>query len=387
MSSRTPPPDPLAAGTGVRWDVALGSLGDRRRLSPIAWSGGFAALDANVDRHHRMWLSADGRSWTSHGLPRPLNARGTTLLAFRGSLVLVDVSYVVRGSVYDIWMSRDGLTWAQRTTLSTLAALPNDVEFGSMMALGNRLALFSYISPQGSGGARPASIDGAYQLSPRYPRDGAAMSRGAPILSERGMYLLTSSDGRAWTRQRMKGVAHDFINVFSAEPGSVDGIREIGSRFWLVHSRNGIRWQAVAPLPQQIGEGDIFTLVATTDGYVLSADTGEAHALAGPALTVWRVSRGGTFTQVFDRVQWGGTGLEASGATVVITGNASSRAERAFALVSTDSGATFQISAGWPAMQSAAGCFGAVAIRDGTAVASSACTIDPSSTLLVAELP
>jgi hypothetical protein len=136
----------------------------------------------------------------------------------------------------------------------------------------------------------------------------------------------------------------------------------------------------------------VVEFVASGDGYVLAADTHDARGAPngrGPHLTIWQVSRDGAFTEVFDRVGWQVESLASDGAAVVMVGedyNESDALRDALALVSTDGGATFAISAGWPGM-AATKCLGPLAIHGHTAVAGSECGIEGAPEILVADLP
>jgi hypothetical protein len=135
----------------------------------------------------------------------------------------------------------------------------------------------------------------------------------------------------------------------------------------------------------------VLELVASGNGYVLAGDTGVTRGTPdgrGPRLTIWQVSSDGAFTEVFDRPGWQLNSLAARGATVITAGQeyrASQADQRALALVSSDGGATFAISAGWPALAESS-CFGPVAIHARTAVAAIGCH-DGQPEVVVAELP
>ncbi len=366
----TPTPDPLASPTGLQWDVALPKLkGTQHYLEPIAWSGGFAALDDRIQSQARLWLSPDGHHWTRYRLPFWPTVFGTQVVAFHDGLVLARISQVgITGFRFEVWMSGDGKTWQQRGSIATAAETPGYVASGELVALGDRLAVYGYIGPYNSGGVHPAS------------------TAATAAQSELGQWVWTSADGRSWRRQRVQGVGTDGVGISGWTDQGFVGIRGNGSRGWLVRSPDGIHWKTIAPLPAKVDLDSPAELVATASGYVLAADTLERGECC--QLTVWHVSRSGVFTQILEQFHWEANGLAADGATVVVTSYEYHGLEARtdpLALVSRDGGKSFALSAGWPALQGT-DCLREVAVNHGTVVAAGGCDVTSGPALLVTDV-
>lgn len=355
----------------MRWDVGIESLGDNfQQLRPIAWSKGFAALEDRNGRARALWISADGRTWTTSRLP--VTVGYSAVLALDDRLVLIETHMNTRGSRIVVWSSSDGRHWKRQSEIPAFARTPGYFAGASVIVLRNRLALVGFVGPYSCcGGARP----------------GNAAGRG-----ENGMWIWTSSDGVSWTRQRMRGLGDDSLGFITRGAGGYLGIRAGPRGNSIARSSDGVRWETLGPVPADVDLSSVVEFVASGDGYVLAADTGDTRGGLngrGPRLTIWQVSRDGVFTEVFDRAGWQVISLASDGAAVVIVGedyNEHDELRNALALVSTDAGETFTVSAGWPGM-AASKCLGPVTIHHHTAVASGACGVRTAPEILVAQLP
>jgi hypothetical protein len=359
--------------TGIRWDQALGSLGLHRHfLQPIAWEGGFAALDDRTLRRTRLWLSADGHSWTARRLPFHATGFGTELLAYRDSLVTAQRHGDIRSTRFDVWLSGDGTRWEHRGSVATSAATPGFVSGGNLVALGERLAVIGYVGPNTCCGARPGQ-----------PAPGRAIAR-----TELGTWAWISDDGRSWERTRIRGVGTDPMGVFGRTDAGYVGVRNDGTAAWIIHSADGLHWTSFAQVPPEVDLDGYWLVAPTADGYVLAADTGD-QSPSGYDMTVWRVSPDGAFSRVLEQADRQLSGLAAQGQTVVVLSDEFHAADPrtgATALVSSDGGATFDVSAGWPDM-AATDCLHSVVIRERVAVAGGGCEVQDGPSLYVADLP
>lgn len=344
----------------------------RHRLTPIVWRGGFAALDVGVRADSALWLSTDGHIWVAQPLPFQPTELGTSLVAFRDSLVLGDQHYAGSDMRFEFWTSADGTRWRHAGSLRLNARTPGYSAWGDLVALRDRLAVYSYIGPAGSGGARPAGA--AAETAQAEP----------PASNELGMWAWTSSDARSWTRHRVTGIGTDYVSVYRDTQGYV-GVRSFIERPWLVRSSDGIHWFTVARMPKTVILNRGFTFAATRDGYLMAA---EARTTKGVNLTIWHVSRSGRFTRVFRQLGRDAAGMAVHGSLVVVTSfpDRSTDSGRALALVSTDDGRSFELSAGWPALE-ITDCVRDVVIAGHTVVAGGGCHVRGGPALLVADLP
>jgi hypothetical protein len=371
---------------GLRWEEGLPSLGDDwRGLEPIAWSGGFAALESVFGEVSAVWVSTDGFRWASQELPGT-PSENVSLVAFRDGLVLSDILGDYRHPTFRLRHSTDGRNWKLLGQVGIDPETPGYVGGGNLTAIGDRLALIAYIGPDTCCGALPAHDS----TGSGWPNSGHAAA--APGTDELGMWAWTTDDAITWTKERMRGLGNDGLSVMTPAARGFVGIREHVPENWLVQSADGIEWHRIGTLPPDVNLYSAVQLQATDDGYVLAADTAESRGAvrgAGPHLTIWRVSLDGTFTEVFDRTGWQLLGLAARGSTVLMTGHDYSpfvQGQHALALVSRDAGASFELSAGWPAM-TAGRCLGGVAFHGRTVIASAACGVRSAPEILVGDLP
>jgi hypothetical protein len=378
-------PDPFGSPTGMAWEVVVPALGDNRRIyRPVAWPGGFAALEAVEQNADTIWFSADGLNWTSTALNVPFRVSPGALQAFGGRLLLVDAHSHGSpiGESITLWWSRDGRHWDRGGSIDIAAETPEYVARGSLRVLGNRLAVVSYIGPNTCCGARPGR-----GVIP-------ARSSAAGARDELGMWVWTSDDGVDWVKQRMRGLGVDSLDVITSDQGGIAGIRVGTDGAFFVRSTDGIQWATLGPLPADVDPYALGALVGTPDGHVFAADTAEARDEpydGHTRLTVWRVSADGVFTEVFEQRDWEVHWLLATGNSVVGIGYdydpTSDASRRPLALVSTDSERTFTLSAGWPALEDL-GCIGQVAMSDRTIlVTRNECGIENPPELILAKLP
>jgi hypothetical protein len=368
--------------------VAIASLGNNRReLWPVAWKGGFAALQSVNGDARTIWLSSDGVAWSDHRLPGRFDSFG--LLAFGDRLALgehhQDASF--SRSRVTVWWSSDGRSWERGGTVDAIADTPGYAAGGGLGVLGDRLAVVSYIQPYSCcGGAQPGRPYDDRGSAARPAFHGAAAAR-----DELGMWAWTSTDGVAWTKERMRGLGTDSLGLITHGRQGFLGIRAGNKGGSFIRSDDGIAWEALGPVPPGVDLYSSVEMVSSGDGFVLAADTGQTirtPGVAGPHLSVWRVAIDGSFRTVFDHAGWQLMSLAADGPVVVASAHDYSpypELERAFALTSTDGGATFDLSAGWPGMDTAT-CIGPVAVHDGSAVASGACGIRKAPEIIVANL-
>ncbi len=368
----------------MRWDVGLAGFGDRRAVDPpIAWHGGFADTEGKFNDLHLL-ISPDGSAWREAAIPFS-DKHGFDMVAFRSGLVLADHHPVFQGMRYGIWMSGDGFNWRYLGSVTTRAmTLGYDIG-GALVALGDRLGILAFIGPPvGDGGVRPGGAGVAGVGEPR-ATGGAAVGT-----DEIGTWAWTSADGRTWQRQRVIGAGTQGIQRMVVGPDGFAGFHSGFDTGPLMHSNDGINWTRLAALPDAIDPSTVGYLAATDDGYVVVTLPYAPAQGDRPFFSIWRVSKDGVFTHVLDRPHAELIDIQASGPVVVITANEGDFAPElpfgiGFALVSTDSGATFQLSAGWPAMRSA-GCLSSAAIHDRVVIAGTGCNPDGPA-FLRAELP
>jgi hypothetical protein len=338
----TQSPPPLLSQGGIHWDVVLPGIGTTQdRLNGlVAWAGGFSSVEIHRNRASGLWLSLDGRAWSRNAMPFKPDQFDTLVFPFRNGLALVDVRESF--SVFDIWYSTDGREWKQLSSLDVREGASGQRVLASMYSLGDRLvALGGPCSPPCSGGSVDLPLGLTLAASAMSP---ATATRSD--LTDSGIFAWWTTDGRKWTKERATGIPDDLFMVLGSHDGVLLGIAFGQEPVHLLRSSDGIAWHDVATLPRDVNPYSPVEVVLTPTGYVLAADTAEARGpTSGNRLTVWSGTASGKWTEKFDAVGEAPESAAALGSTVVIggEGDSDSLSGTAFAVVSVDGGATFDV--------------------------------------------
>lgn len=390
ISTPEPPPsqspDPLASPTGMRWEVALEKSRQPSTGSfyPVAWSGGFVALDEGRQRMEGMWLSADGHRWRSRALPFRGSELGTWAMPLERGLALINNHGNLITAGFDIWTSTDGREWVQLGGLSIVPKDPKNQVQASIFVVRNQFVVVATIGRMLCCGLGPSPLAAAASTSRAQVRLRMAATAAA---TEDGQWVYLSDDAVTWERHRVRG-ARSLGSITWAD-GAYEGIAFGPDGLTITRSADLIEWEMVAPLPVDMDPDGPHQLVRTTDGYVLMGDTGYARGTTtGPHMTLWTIDGEGAATEVFDREGWGPGDVASVASTVVVVGYEFSEHDelaRPLALVSVDGGSTYELSAGWPGM--VGGRFSSVAIADGAVVAGMYAPTAETRQVFAAKLP
>jgi hypothetical protein len=364
----------------LAWDVAIEAKVPFKYVEPIAWHGGFAALDWRDRDPLKLLVSADGRNWSHRRLPVHEKRPNLTLLAFRRGLVLAHGVVVNGHGGYQIWFSRDGISWARRGAVAPTARTPGYGLGGRLLVVRNRLAYLAFIGPpNGSGGARP----GTWAESAAAVGSGSASPRG-----ERGTWAWTSSDGVSWKRERARGLGRAYVGRLTSTERGLAGFLMRG-HVWLVESADAVSWHKTAFVPTAISES-LGGYTGTEEGFIFAEQQLAPRPRAEwPHLRLWRVTQSRGFSLVADAALSEIWGIASVASTIVVAaayGDGAADPGRPFVLVSNDGGATFEKSQGWPALEGTH-CLVHPVIAGRTVVVAAGCPTPGAALLIVADLP
>jgi hypothetical protein len=342
LLSHSPAPTQTERPGVLHWDVVLPGIGSTQdRLNGlVAWAGGFASVEIHRSRASGLWLSADGRTWSRDAMPFKPDQFDTLVFPFSNGLALVDVRESF--SVFDIWYSTDGHDWKKLSSLDVREGASGARVLATMYSLGDRLvALGGPCPPPCSGGSVDLPLGSSLAASAMSPATAAHSDS-----TDTGVFAWWTADGRKWTKQRVTGIPDDLLMVLGSDDALLLGIDFGQEPVHLLRSSDGIAWHDVATLPGDVNAYSPVEVVPTPTGYVLAADTVEARGpTSGNRLTIWSGTANGKWTEKFDAVGQAPESAAASGSTVVIggEGDSDSLGGTAFAVVSVDGGATFDV--------------------------------------------
>lgn len=334
---------PLAGPTpsGPAWTAGV-LTGGRGTLEQIVrWRGGYAALGHDVDPsgwqpRWRLWTSTDGRTWNAvwrqpPGLTRDIEM--ARIIGHRGGLTVV--AGVTSGLA--VWRSKDGRRYRRLPDQPGLRRPPrligpSEYSFG----LGSLTASRGRLRVAGSW---------------RYHD----CLSGCPLWD----VTWTSADGRTWRRTATPVRTSDgaFSTPVVTTPSGYAAMGagwcrpdadETVCRHALWRSRDGVRWRPMAGANVQ----DRAPVALATDratGRMLLLVSGRDE----PAPGLFTLDADGWRTvDVPFPLGWSGAGIAVSGDTIVLTGSRWFGTDdvRAEAIVSVDGGASWSVSAGWPAL-------------------------------------
>lgn len=335
----TPSEEPGADPVGMPWvtslpAVAAGEGPDPQPWAVTAWSGGFAMLEGR----HNGWvrLSADGSSWSDRiDVGRPVAGTGA-IAPYGEGLIAVGR----RSEDLVAWTSADGKRWRPMNG----SPIFDGTEVGNLTAYVQRLETVGDRTLLQGVVACPESI-----------------------CQEAGPRLWGLTRGGRWERLPLRIDAGRIVDVFAGRDRFLATV-ETGADATadlLVASRDGRSWRRVGTLGPdaanrrvQVGEaGAGFVLVEPDQ----AAGTLTLLSPDGTTRTTTSVPPAPT-----DVLWWL---IVVDGDTVMVPGYSPSAGP--LAVVSTDGGATWALSAGWP--DTADGCFRGGAVRGATAVTVGEC--------------
>jgi hypothetical protein len=384
-SNPSPTEVPLTSPIGVRWDPVL-SVPRRKGgtpFFPMVWSGGFATLEFDQNDARRLWTSPDGYSWQSRRLPFATDHSDTTALPFKGGLALGKMYGGLTGWKFDVWTSMDAEHWDRRGTVDTTPDVPGFQVGARMISTGTGLVVLEEVGTDlCCGNIAP----------PGGPLVGLTVRGLAAVTATQaeasGAWGWVLSDGTTWTKQPLTGLDGHVPFILDSSDTDVLAAGISNGELSLLRSTNGIDWQAVAPLPSGISLSSPLEIAHVPDGYLIAADTIRARGPThGARLTIWTGSGDGVWSEVLDHVGWGADEVDAVGSTVVVSSDFPTQLfnEKPLALISTDGGTTFDVSAGWSGLDE--GCYWSIALRLPTAVAGMNCSPGQVARLFAATMP
>jgi hypothetical protein len=342
-------PQVASGPTGMPWLTTLRPGVGRPDPQPIdltAWSGGFAMLDSGRDGWVR--LSTDGTTWSGRNPVAYAGAPSRGRIAAYG-----DGLVVVGGRGRDLvaWRAADGRRWRQLGRTPIFAG-DRDRAVGAgveqLVVVGDRALVRGWVDcpevacPEAGDRLWGLAGNGRWRELPIDVRGG----RLRDVFAGRERFLATVDTGA------------------TAEGGG--GLTEPDQ---LVGSRDGRGWEVLGTLPADAANAGAL-VGETARGFVLVEGYRDENEDGGAIL----VSEDGTtWTEAWvppgdGWVEW--HDLSVDGDTMLLTGES---ADGPLAVVSTDGGATWTLSAGWPS--TAGGCFRAGALAGATAVAAGPCGV------------
>lgn len=339
-ASATPVPGPIgpsplgptpSSATGLEWQEATLGGSDTRLVDVTAHGTGFAALGVPWDAPRaigspRVWMSDTGVDWrVSSTSFAGVDGRGASLdriVDLAGRLVAIGRD----GARLMAWYSDDGTSW-RRARGASLAP-----------------------SSGGQAGIRPGLvIDGVAVSTDQRLLVVAHAPRGVSGAVRRAW---ASDDGRRWEHITPTGLGSDVVRAVSAGPAGFLAVGTVteasGTRARLLASPDGVAWRSIGDLP--VGADRV-----VWDGIVGRYVAGGRLALSGrlEAAAVWTSVDGVAWRLAAHT--WGAALIDL---TLLVSGPTIVLATPGFhedmgwswwsALVSTDGGATWQVSAGWP---------------------------------------
>ena len=354
MPSASPSSSPTASmtapgPTGVAWRaVPAPTLVGLTFTSVTGWENGFVALGEDYSHQLVVVRSTDGLTWKRGALPGsrlPARAGATGIDAQRAQVTADGSRLVIVATLRNadghgtnrvaIWTSQDAADWKR---------LPDQPDFAV-----------------GGGGVTGAFVvDGTFY----------ATATGDLEFWDDVEAIFRSADGSRWTR--IPRLGHNGSGVIIVRPGvhGLVGVIRIGDEgFMIARSPDGQAWTNLGQTPQD-REVMVWELPA---GYLAGNEPADGVPLAlaaSPATGSWKFitpdppGRPALISDVAasgDRVVGVGSLLDADGSPCC----------GAYAVISTDGGATWTASSGWPDMTDA--CMSAVAIHERTSVAVGAC--------------
>ena len=314
-----PIPTPAASiATGsVTWRPVDGALGGSLpgvtigAGDAVAWTGGFAVLGDGV------WLSTDGQIWTGHSLPQEIDGQESSLLTWRGGLLLIEQRPRERGWRFRLWSSADGREWRRAGTFDQRPVGRLDgcaFTYPHVVSTDARVLAMASCAPYANGRVRPR-IAG---------RAGVAV-RAEPSVPT---WAWTSDDGSHWSRHLVtddldaRGAGRDPVLVEAIGNGFAAILYGYPHTLWW--SDDGASWTEISQLPRTVDEPSIWALGAIArDGrperWLLMA--GKVHAtpsegFTGVLGTLWTWDRT-QWTEVVGRPDWQNGLIATDGPTAV----------------------------------------------------------------------
>jgi hypothetical protein len=357
----------------IAWTPVAGPLGGTvpdlsvRARTPIAWHGGFAALETatyfHLDVHGHpsvtwpgpaVWTSTDGMDWTRAEVPGRV-ADELTLLSWRDGLAIVerrDIRAPSRRPIgfsdwrFRVWSSADGARWRRHgdLILRPEGALRDCALYDpQVVTAGDRLVVATTCYQEFGAGGSSGPSNGRVALTQRV--DAAAI----PV------FAWSSADGRRWTRRlvtRIREQGATFVGFRPVQGGATVSLAEPWRIRW---SRDGRRWRDIGGFPR---DGDVrwFGAEPLDPGGSRWIATGQPGAVDHDPTggldpepdhrTIWLRDADGPWWELAGEEGWAATSVAIDGSTVVVgiqdaPATLRSRVDEYRLLVSRDGGMTW----------------------------------------------